>query len=135
MDYSAKVARLFVNGQNLGSATNLDLATANSALPLNIGHRPIGSAELLAGRQFVGQMDELTLYRRALNPAEVAAIYQASSQGKDEAPVGSLPVITGQPADQTVNIGGQATFEVTAASSNSLSYQWYWNTSSVVGGD
>ena len=129
MDYAAKTAELFVNGQLLGSATNPNLAPADTSLPFNIGHRPAGSAELLAGRQFIGQMDELTLYRRALSWYEIERIYNTASLGK-----GGLPLITAQPANQTVNVGGQASFEVTATGSSPLSYQWYRNDASVFGG-
>jgi type 1 glutamine amidotransferase len=39
-------------------------------------------------------------------------------------PVVTAPSITSQPADQTVNVGDSATFSVTAAGTNPLSYQW-----------
>ncbi len=40
---------------------------------------------------------------------------------------GPPPVITVQPADQTVPSGGTVTFSVSATSSTTLSYQWYEN--------
>ncbi len=134
MDYSTRIARLLVNGQVLAEGSNQNLALPESTVQLNIGRRPEGSSDLLNGTRFRGSIDELSVYNRALTRAEVAGIYEASSGGKCPAEAGQRPVITAQPADQTVNIGGQAAFEVTAASSNSLSYQWYWNNSSVVGG-
>ena len=38
------------------------------------------------------------------------------------------PSIITQPQDQTVSLGGNATFTVTAGGSEPLSYQWYFNT-------
>lgn len=38
---------------------------------------------------------------------------------------GPPPVITAQPLDQSVALGGTATFSVTASSGTALSYQWY----------
>src|SRR5262249_8318916 len=38
------------------------------------------------------------------------------------------PSITGQPQDQSVHSGENATFSVTAAGTGPLSYQWYFNT-------
>lgn len=38
---------------------------------------------------------------------------------------GQLPVITGQPADQTITIGNSASLTVTATGTAPLTYQWY----------
>jgi hypothetical protein len=43
------------------------------------------------------------------------------------------PVITGQPASQTVNVGQTATFTVTATGAGSLTYQWYDNGTAISG--
>ena len=42
--------------------------------------------------------------------------------------VPDAPSIITQPQDQTVSLGGTATFSVTAGGSEPLSYQWYYNT-------
>ncbi|HTB82722.1 MAG TPA: immunoglobulin domain-containing protein [Candidatus Sulfotelmatobacter sp.] len=44
-----------------------------------------------------------------------------------------LPQITGQPQSQTVTNGGTANFSVTAVN-GSLTYQWYYNTNTLLGG-
>jgi Immunoglobulin domain/Immunoglobulin I-set domain len=46
---------------------------------------------------------------------------------------GTPPVITGQPANQTVNVGQTATFTVTATGTGPLTYQWYLNGAIVTG--
>jgi hypothetical protein len=46
---------------------------------------------------------------------------------------GQPPVITGQPANQTVTVGQTATFTVTATGTGPLTYQWYKNGTAVGG--
>jgi len=48
---------------------------------------------------------------------------------------GSLnpPLITTQPVSQTVSVGGNATFSVTATSTAPLSYQWRFNGTNLIG--
>ncbi|WP_243316225.1 immunoglobulin domain-containing protein [Geothrix paludis] len=48
-------------------------------------------------------------------------------------PVATQPVITGQPAAQTVLEGGRATFSVTATGNGTLSYQWKKNGADLAG--
>src|SRR5437867_988175 len=43
------------------------------------------------------------------------------------------PVITVQPVNQTVQIGGKATFNVDATSGTILSYQWYFQAAAIFG--
>src|SRR4029079_18477748 len=55
---------------------------------------------------FLGTVDELGFYSRALAASEVQAIYSAGSSGKCGSAV--VPVITSQPANQTLQVGGTA---------------------------
>jgi hypothetical protein len=78
-------------------------------------------------------IDELSIYSRVLSAAEIQAIYNAGSTGKCVPAI--APVITAQPINQTVTVGGTATFTVGANGTPPLSYQWYFNgTSPVAGG-
>src|SRR5437660_7841183 len=43
------------------------------------------------------------------------------------------PVITQQPQNQTVNVGGSATFMVSVSSGTSVSYQWRFNGGNISG--
>jgi len=79
---------------------------------------------------FVGELDALDLWDRALTPAEIDAIYQAGSAGKCGAP-SSLPLITSQPQSVVVGAYENAAFSVTAASTQS--YQWLLNGSPIAG--
>ena len=46
---------------------------------------------------------------------------------------GPPPVITVQPTNQTVQVGGNATFAVQATSGTTLTYQWYFQTNAIPG--
>jgi hypothetical protein len=76
-------------------------------------------------------MDEPTIYNRALSSNEIAAIYSAGSAGKCFSPV--EPTIVMQPTNQTVFVGGSASFGVTASGTSPLSYQWSLNTTNILG--
>jgi hypothetical protein len=78
---------------------------------------------------FRGAIDELSLYNRALTPAEILAIVVAGSAGKCIPP----PTIVSQPLDQTVTVGGTANFSVLASGVGPLSYQWRYNGTGIDG--
>jgi hypothetical protein len=44
-----------------------------------------------------------------------------------------IPIITTQPVSQSVNIGSDAVFSVTATSDSPLNYQWYFNDNPIAG--
>jgi hypothetical protein len=52
---------------------------------------------------------------------------------QNEVPFGGPPSITSQPTNQTVNVGGTATFNVTASGTVLLSYQWNFNGTNIDG--
>ena len=131
LDYGTGIARLYVDGKILGSATNQNLGPVNTALPFNIGHRPEGSAELLAGTRFIGQIDELSVYRRALSAADILSIYNSSIAGKG--PPGVAPSIITQPVGQEVSVGNDAVFQVSATGTAPMFYQWYRNSGVLAG--
>jgi hypothetical protein len=71
---------------------------------------------------FLGQIDELSFYNRALSNTEVQAIYNASVSGK--CPTLFPPVILLQPTNRTALVGDTVTFNISAVSSLALGYQW-----------
>jgi alpha-tubulin suppressor-like RCC1 family protein len=77
-DKSSGVAVIYLNGTLVKQST-LGTFTPKTSADLNFGYRPGGSA---SGTRFVGKMDELSLYNRALSSNEIAAIYAAGSAGK-----------------------------------------------------
>lgn len=71
--YDGTTATLYLNGQPDGSRS-VELNTALNANGVTIGYRP-GSA------RWLGQLDEVMLFDRALAPNEIAAMYAAGSAG------------------------------------------------------
>ncbi|MDR2862906.1 MAG: immunoglobulin domain-containing protein, partial [Puniceicoccales bacterium] len=67
------------------------------------------------------------------NAAGVAPSANAKLTVTTLPPPTAIPVITAQPASQTVNEGGLVVFAVTAAGAPPLSYQWYKNGSLLSG--
>src|SRR4029077_10030173 len=75
-----------------------------------------------------GNLDEVTLYSRALSSNEIAAIYLAWAGGKCK-----TPLITLEPQSPTIFAGSNVTFTVAATGFDILSYQWRSNTVPIPG--
>ena len=80
---------------------------------------------------FLGTIDELSVYSRALTTSEIQSIYVIGSGGKCTSPF--PPIITSEPTNQTVLVGGTASFSVAATGAAPLSYQWKSNGVSISG--
>ena len=77
---------------------------------------------------FLGQIDELSVYNRALSSNEVAALYNATTIGKC-----SLALSwTTQPVSQVAMQGSNVTFISATAGTRPVAYQWYLNGAPVV---
>ena len=91
-----------------------------------------GCIRVMPAYFFNGLVDEVSLYNRGLTASEIQAIYAAGSAGKCP-PSPMPPSITAQPTNQTVNVGGSATFSVTASGTPPLSYQWNFDGTNISG--
>lgn len=89
--------RLYINGQLAGSAFGT-LGPTNDAPLLIAG---AGSCQT-----FGGLLDEVSLYNRALSPAEIQSIYNAGSAGKCKTASG-CPTITGLNTNRLCNPGAE----------------------------
>jgi hypothetical protein len=69
---------LYINGAMI-TQTNIGVFTPMTTGDLYFGLRPFDAG---AGLRYAGQMDEISLYHRALAATEIQAIYQAGSAGK-----------------------------------------------------
>ena len=78
-DKASGVARLFLNGAVVKQMT-LGSFTPRTSPNLYIGYRPDTSP--FGPISFVGLIDEVTLYSRALSTNEIQSIYNAGSAGK-----------------------------------------------------
>jgi hypothetical protein len=115
-DKAAGTAVLYFNG-NPVTQTNLGSFTPQTAADLNLGYQPASPIpELLP----TSALDEVSLYARALSPAEIRTIMLARGTGKSKDP----PVVISAPAGLRANVGGTATFSVTASGNPILKYQW-----------
>ena len=74
---------------------------------------------------FLGMIDELSIYSRALTTSEIQSLYAANLSGK--CATGVPPYIASQPTSQTVMVGATASFNVAASGWSPLSYQWSFN--------
>ncbi len=74
-------ATLYVNGA-IVAKTNIGFFRPMTTGDLYFGVRPY---DMGAGLRYAGQMDEITLYKRALSPVEIHAIFAAGHAGKREA--------------------------------------------------
>jgi len=93
------------------------------------GPMAIGARGMDYAATFRGAIDEMSIYNRALGASEVQAIFAANSAGKCVPTF--PPSIVSQPTNQTVVVGGSATFMVAASGTAPLSYQWLFNGSTI----
>lgn len=106
--------RIYVDGILRNSSYSPGLQT----YPTSTMYNYIGAVDGGTWQFFYGDIDELGIWNRALSPCEVAALYY------------SMPnVISGHPVNDTVAVGGTATFTVSAAAP-SPAYQWQKKTGS-----
>jgi hypothetical protein len=91
----------------------------------------IGATGDTLRNNFLGMVDEASIYNRALTASEIQAIYMAGSAGKC-LPT-NPPAITQQPTNQVITVGGSAIFALMATGSPPLSYQWQFNGTNVAG--
>jgi hypothetical protein len=80
---------------------------------------------------FLGKVDELSIYNRALSAGEIQSIYSASMAGKCVVPI--PPTIVTQPQNASVFAGANASFTVVAGGAVPLSYQWRFNGTNLSG--
>ena len=122
-DKTTGITVFYTNGVSV-TRSNLGVFTPQTSFTnVLLGATTDYSSPASPGNVFSGQMDEISLYKRALSSNEIAAIYQASITGKCPLP----PVIVSQPTNQVAGAGGTAAFSVAAAGSPVLSYQWQFN--------
>lgn len=127
-DTSNYTARLYHNGVLVGEATSGEPVHPNGMLNVNLGYRPVGSADLFGGRRLTGKLDEVGIYNRVLSISEIQAIYAAGAAGKCST---VPPFIISQPTNRIVGAGSNATFIVSAGGASPLQYQWRFNGSSL----
>src|SRR5207249_3274468 len=113
---------VIVGEQNLGTLS------PRTGYDLYLGRRPFGADAF----SYLGLLDEASLYNRALTASEIQSIYNADSAGKCR-PDGVAPSIASQPQSETVTAGANVTFSLVANGTPPLSYEWRYNSASIIG--
>ena len=112
--------RVYVNGVEAESVLDIfGLGTLASEAPLELGRASGNSA-----RGFLGVIDDVRIYNRALSGLDVQELF-ASMQSPLE--------FVEEPADQTVDEGQPVTFTVTVSGSPPYMIQWYENSAPIDG--
>ena len=83
----------------------------------------IGGDSTAANRTFLGTIDDVAVFNKALTRDQVSGMFYAAS-GATNYP----PIIVTQPASQSVYAGQAATFTVIGGGSEPLTYQWQADT-------
>ena len=113
--------QLYVNGV-LEAETNVNFPQDYGPYDLFFGT----SDESYWDHKFSGNLDEVSLYNRALDSNEIASLYAAGSAGKCKTPTIVVP-----PQNQTQYVGGNAGFTSTVAGFLPMQYSWSKNGSPV----
>ena len=81
-DHQTGAAAIYLNGVSVATANLGTSFTPQTSVPLQLGSRPTGSSDALAGTTFAGVMDEVEIFNRALTISEIQSIYNAATYGK-----------------------------------------------------
>ncbi len=109
-------------------------AQASVSFPQDYGNNPLyfgTSGQSYYDRKMHGDLDEVSLYNRALSAEEIAALYLAGAAGKCKGPTDII--ITRQPQSQAVLPGTTVLFTVSATGIPPLTYQWLFNGAPISG--
>ncbi len=109
----------YVNGNNGGYGW--EGAPPNDGGPIIIGGQ--GGTSILADSFFIGQVDEVAFYTRALSTTEVTNLYVAGFPGVTLTP----PAFTTLPQSQNAFVGENVTFSAAAVGTSPISLQWKQN--------
>lgn len=83
ISFDGTTKRIYVNGQEVASRSGLGALTYDAAsVPVTIGNDWVSNAPSTADL-FLGLVDEVSLYDRALTAAEIMSIYNADVLGKN----------------------------------------------------
>ena len=102
-DKTTGQAKLFLNG-TVVAQQNLGIFTPATASDLYLGHRP---APIYQFTSWAGIIDEMTIYNRVLQDAEVQTIYAAGAAGK--CGMSTPPAVCGPALGAQIFVPGQVT--------------------------
>ena len=118
--YDGASLQLYVNAV-LVAQTNYSAGVFPGTSDLTIG--ALRGPQDTPALGWLGALDEISFYRRALTPDEIQAIYNADVSGKCLIP----PTITQQPQSQAIPLGEDVLFAPAVLGAKPLAYQWHFN--------
>jgi hypothetical protein len=120
--------RLYIDGVQKAAVTTGPILSSSAEFVLG-GFDHVGS---IAGN-FNGSLDDVQVYDFAISPEQVSQLFsQAGESLEGVSPPPRLPPsISAHPLSQTLVVGGNAAFSVTASGTEPLSYGWLFNGSLV----
>ena len=122
MTRSNSLWTFYTNGVPAGTDTQ------SVTVPVMTAPLTLGGAE--GGFYFNGALDEVSIYNRALSFDEIATVYLAGAYGM----CAESPALLTEPQNQTVSVGANAVFNVSATGSQPLVYQWQKNGTNLADG-
>ena len=126
---SGTVALMYIDGtlQGTNDITPPSTVDINNTSVLEIGLSPCHGPGGL--EPYVGSLDEMGIYNRALTPTEIQTIYAAGSAGKCLG--NAAPTIFVQPTNIFTSVGATVNVGVIASGSQPLGYNWNFNGTNV----
>lgn len=119
------IKSIYVDGAPVEDSKPVQPVTANTTAPFLIGGAFNGSA---VSGLFDGLLDDIQIYNRPLEDAEIDFLFQNPGL-----PIIGAPIVTGQPQNTSVVLGLPATFGVTNIGIAPFTYQWRFNGVNIVG--
>lgn len=123
--YDGTALRLYLDGQ-LAAQTSYSHGIFAGTSHIGIGGVPQSTTNLWP---FVGALDEIAIYNRALSDAEILSLNTADSAGMCLV----APTLTAQPQSQAIPLGEDVLFAPQIAGTHPVYYQWMFNGRSIVG--
>jgi len=117
--------QLYVDGSTNG---NPQFMTPN----ITSGDQCIGTSRSVHTTDFIGMIDEVGIWNRALTSLEIAVLYNNGHGLTVNNTAVSSPFIITSPQNQTVNAGSSVTFNV-IATGGALNYQWQFKGQNIPG--
>ena len=123
--YTTNTQTAFLDGSQVATMNGTLIPGASNIIQIGNGHANAIPGISLAGNQpFSGVIDEVRFYNAVLSPAEINAIRRSPF------------LITNQPQNQSICLGGTASLSLNAQTivGNTLTYQWTFNGSPLSNG-
>ena len=117
--------QIYINGNTDGFIWGNGATAINNSKPFIIGGRGTGIATIL-DHFFIGSVDEVAFYGKALTAAQIQAHFAVAQ-------LGVPPSFTTQPKSQNAFPGDNITFSAVAAGSQPITLQWKKNGASLPG--